>query len=79
MTLVTDRRAGASIAAVVRDACSRCGCPTAPKVIARDLERDATVGGYVCARCGVSWFTSYLLSTEELAQVLAARRATGRA
>ena len=79
MTIVTARRAGATAGDVVLDACGRCGRPAAPKVIARDLERDATVGGYVCARCGASWFTSYLLSSEELAQVLAARRATGRA
>jgi len=64
---------------VVFDACGRCGYPTAPKVIARDLERDAIIGGYVCACCGASWFTSYLLSAEEIAQVLAARSATGRA
>lgn len=79
MTIVTNRRAGDTTAEVVLDACGRCGRLTAPRVIARDLERDATVGGYVCARCGASWFTSYLLGAEELAQVLATRRATGRA
>lgn len=66
----------AASADVVVDACVRCGRLTAPTVIARDLERDAAVGGYVCGRCGASWFTSYLLSAEELAQVLAARRST---
>ena len=56
------------------DNCIRCGCPTPPTVVASDLERDATVGGYVCARCGASWFTSYQLGADELAEVLAARR-----
>lgn len=69
----------AASADVMVDACIGCGGLTAPTVIARDLERDATVGGYGCARCGASWFTSYRLSDEELAQVLAARRATGLA
>ncbi|HZP97248.1 MAG TPA: hypothetical protein VFC31_13090 [Candidatus Limnocylindria bacterium] len=73
------RKASAPASDVVLDACFRCGELTVPTVIARDLERDATVGGYVCARCGASWFTSYLLSAEELAHVLAARRASGRA
>jgi hypothetical protein len=72
-------RTKTSNADVVLDACGGCGCLVAPMVIARDLEREATVGGYVCARCEASWFTSYLLTPEELAQVLAARRATGRA
>lgn len=69
---------GAS-ANLMLDACIRCSRGTAPTVIARDLERDATVGGYVCPQCGASWFTSYMLSADELAQVLAARGATGRA
>ncbi len=70
---------GGASADLMLDACTRCSRGTAPTVIARDLERDATVGGYVCAHCGASWFTSYMLSSDELAQVLAARRATGRA
>ncbi len=61
------------------DACFRCARPTAPAVVASDLEREATVGGYVCARCGASWFTSYRLGADELADVLAARRARARA
>lgn len=61
------------------DACFRCSRSTAPSVVASDLERDATVGGYVCGRCGASWFTSYMLGGEELAEVLAARRARVRA
>ncbi len=60
---------------VMVDACFRCGRPTPPTVVASDLEREGTVGGYVCARCGASWFTSYMLSTDELAGVLAARHA----
>ena len=72
-------RMEASSAGVVLDACVRCGRLTAPTVIARDLERDATIGGYLCARCGASWFTSYSLAADELAAVLAARRASGRA
>ena len=64
---------------VMVDACSRCSRPTPPIVIASDLEREATVGGYVCARCGASWFTSYMLGADELAEVLTARRATVRA
>lgn len=61
------------------DSCIRCGRATPPTVVARDLERDGIVGGYVCAPCGASWFTSYLLDAHELAEVLGARRATVRA
>ncbi len=71
--------AGRARAIVMVDACFRCGRPTPPTVVASDLEREGTVGGYVCARCGASWFTSYLLHADELAEVLAARRATVRA
>lgn len=78
MTVTGARKEEAPATDVMLDACVRCGGLTAPAVIARDLERDATVGGYVCAPCGASWFTSYLLGADELAQVLAARRATGR-
>lgn len=60
---------------VMVDACFRCSRPTAPTVVASDLEREATVGGYRCGRCGASWFTSYRLSADELAEILAARRA----
>lgn len=59
---------------VMVDACVRCSCPTAPTVVASDLEHEGTVGGYVCACCGASWFTSYLLRADEVAEVLAARR-----
>jgi DNA-directed RNA polymerase subunit RPC12/RpoP len=61
------------------DSCIRCGRATPPTVVARDLERDSIVGGYRCAPCGASWFTSYRLSDDELAQSLAARRAAARA
>ncbi len=61
------------------DRCIRCGCPTPPRVVATDLERDSIVGGYRCAPCGASWFTSYRLGADELAEVLAARRAAARA
>jgi len=61
------------------DACFRCSRPTSPTVVASDLEREATVGGYVCERCGAGWFTSYRLGADELAEVLAARRARVRA
>lgn len=64
---------------VMVDACFRCGRPTSPTVVASDLERDGTVGGYVCAGCGASWFTSYTLAADELAEVLAARGARVRA
>ena len=64
---------------VMVDACVRCSRPTHPTVVASDLEREAAIGGYVCVRCGASWFTSYLLGADELAEVLAARRATVRA
>lgn len=59
---------------VMLDACVRCGRPTSPTVIASDLERAGIVGGYVCTSCSCSWFTSYRLSAEELAEVFAARR-----
>lgn len=61
------------------DACVRCSRPTPPAVVASDLEGEATVGGYVCVGCGVSWFTSYLLGADDLAEVLAARRVRARA
>lgn len=77
--LAGSRRASAPASGIVLDACFRCGRLTAPTVVARDLERDATVGGYMCPRCGASWFTSYMLSADELAAVLAARRTPGRA
>jgi len=64
---------------VLVDACFRCSRPTPPTVVASDLEREGTVGGYVCVRCGASWFTSYMLGADELAEVLAARRAAVRA
>lgn len=64
---------------VMVDACLRCCRRTPPTVIASDLEREATVGGYACVRCGASWFTSYRLGADELSEVLAARRATVRA
>ncbi len=64
---------------VLVDACVRCSRPTRPTVVASDLERDGIVGGYVCVGCGASWFTSYMLGADELAKVLKARRATGRA
>jgi len=60
------------------DACFRCSRPTPPTVVASDLERKTTVGGYVCRGCGASWFTSYMLGTDELAEILADRRATIR-
>lgn len=60
---------------VMVDACVRCSRPTPPTVVGSDLEHEGTVGGYVCARCGASWFTSYMLGTDELAEVLAARHA----
>lgn len=64
---------------VMVDSCFRCSCPTAPTVVTSDLEREATVGGYACGRCGASWFTSYLLGADELAEVLAVRRAAVQA
>jgi len=70
--------AGRTRAIVMVDTCPRCSRPTPPTVVASDLEREATVGGYVCRRCGASWFTSYMLGADELAEVLAARRAMVR-
>lgn len=60
---------------MIVDSCIRCGRETPPTVVASDLEREGTVGGYRCGHCGASWFTSYRLGADELAEVLAARRA----